>query len=98
MQKRIPLYKWMAELNFAIFKYAGAAVLQFTVLQKFVILKEIKKREINMNNWERMKAGRLYNADSKDLEKYHSFGMETCDKFNRTPLWMHKRKQRLLEN
>ena len=38
-----------------------------------------------MNNWERMKAGRLYNADSKDLEKYHSFGMETCDKFNRTP-------------
>ena len=50
-----------------------------------------------MNNWERMKAGRLYNADSKDLEKYHSFGMETCDKFNRTPLWMHKRKQRLLE-
>ena len=26
-----------------------------------------------MNNWERMKAGRLYNADSKDLEKYHSF-------------------------
>lgn len=51
-----------------------------------------------MNNWERMKAGRLYNADSKDLEKYHSFGMETCDKFNRTPLWMKKRKQRLLEN
>ena len=37
-----------------------------------------------MNNWERMKAG-------------HSFGMETCDKFNRTPLWMKKRKQRLLE-
>ena len=22
-----------------------------------------------MNNWERMKAGRLYNADSKDLEQ-----------------------------
>lgn len=50
-----------------------------------------------MNNWERMKAGRLYNADSKDLEQYHKFGMETCDKFNRTPLWMKKRKQRLLE-
>ena len=48
-----------------------------------------------MNNWERMKAGRLYNADSKDLE--NSFGMEPCDKFNRTPLWMKKRKQRLLE-
>lgn len=43
-----------------------------------------------MNNWERMKAGRLYNADSKDLEQYHKFGMETCDKFNRTPLWMKK--------
>lgn len=27
-----------------------------------------------MNNWERMKAGRLYNADSKDLEQYHKFG------------------------
>ena len=26
-----------------------------------------------MNNWERMKAGRLYNADSKDLEQYHKF-------------------------
>lgn len=50
-----------------------------------------------MNNWERMKAGRRYNADSKDLEKYHSFGMDTCDKLNRTPLWMKKRKQRLLE-
>ena len=50
-----------------------------------------------MNNLERMKAGRLYNANSKDLEKYHLFGMETCDKFNRTPLWMKKRKQRLLE-
>ena len=50
-----------------------------------------------MNNWERMKAGRLYNADSKDLEQYHKFGMETCDKFNRTPLWRKKRKQRLLE-
>ena len=46
-----------------------------------------------MNNWERMKAGRLYNADSKDLEQYHKFGMETCDKFNRTPLWRKKRKQ-----
>lgn len=56
-----------------------------------------KKGETDMNNWERMKAGRLYNADSKDLEKYHSFGMETCDKLNRTPLWMKKRKQRLLE-
>ncbi len=50
-----------------------------------------------MNNWERMKAGRLYNADSKDLEQYHKFGMETCDKFNRTPLWRKKKKQRLLE-
>ena len=35
-----------------------------------------------------MKAGRRYNADSKDLEKYHLFGMDTCDKLNRTPLWM----------
>ena len=27
-----------------------------------------------MNNWDRMKSGRLYNADSKDLEQYHKFG------------------------
>ena len=60
-------------------------------------VRDQKKGETDMNNWERMKAGRLYNADSKDLEQYHKFGMETCDKFNRTPLWMKKRKQRLLE-
>ena len=27
-----------------------------------------------MNNWERMKAGRLYNADSKDLENIIRLG------------------------
>lgn len=37
-------------------------------------VRDQKKGETDMNNWERMKAGRLYNADSKDLEKYHSFG------------------------
>lgn len=41
-----------------------------------------------------MKAGRRYNADSKDLEKYHLFGMDTCDKLNRTPLWMKKSRCR----
>ena len=50
-----------------------------------------------MNNWERMRAGRLYNADSIDLVEYHEKGMGLCDKFNRTPLWMKKRKQRILE-
>jgi hypothetical protein len=40
-------------------------------------VRDQKKGETDMNNWERMKAGRLYNADSKDLEKYHSFGMLT---------------------
>ena len=38
-----------------------------------------------MNNWDRMRAGKLYNADSQDLVKYHERGMGLCDKFNRTP-------------
>ena len=50
-----------------------------------------------MNDWERMRAGKLYNADSRAIAKYHETGMGLCDKFNRTPLWMKKRKQRLLE-
>ena len=51
----------------------------------------------HMNDGERMRAGKLYNADSRDIAKYHETGMGLCDKFNRTPLWMKKRKQRLLE-
>ena len=50
-----------------------------------------------MNNWDRMRAGKLYNADSQDLVKYHERGMGLCDKFNRTPFGMKKRKRRLLE-
>ena len=50
-----------------------------------------------MNNWDRMRAGKLYNADSADIAGYHEKGMGLCDKFNRTPIWMKKRKQRILE-
>lgn len=50
-----------------------------------------------MNNWDRMRAGKLYNADSTDIAGYHERGMGLCDKFNRTPIWMKKRKQRILE-
>lgn len=44
-----------------------------------------------------MRAGKLYNADSTDIAGYHERGMGLCDKFNRTPIWMKKRKQRILE-
>ena len=50
-----------------------------------------------MNDWDRMRAGKLYNADSADIAGYHEKGMGLCDKFNRTPIWMKKRKQRILE-
>ena len=50
-----------------------------------------------MNNWDRMRAGKFYNADSTDIAGYHEKGMGLCDKFNRTPIWMKKRKQRILE-
>ena len=50
-----------------------------------------------MNNWDRMRAGKLYNANSTDIAGYHERGMGLCDKFNRTPIWMKKRKQRILE-
>ena len=49
-----------------------------------------------MNNWDRMRAGKLYNANSTDIAGYHERGMGLCDKFNRTPIWMKKRKQRIL--
>ena len=51
----------------------------------------------NTNEFEKMVAGKLYNAASKDLEKPHTRGMVLCDMFNRTPLWLYMRKQRLLK-
>lgn len=50
-----------------------------------------------INEWDRMVAGKLYNADSKDLFKKHSKGLMRCDRFNRIPLWMYGTKYRALE-
>lgn len=37
-------------------------------------------RRNTMNNWDRMRAGKLYNADSTDIAGYHERGMGLCDK------------------
>ena len=50
----------------------------------------------NINDWERMVSGKLYNAASRDLYKNHSLGMIRCDRFNRIPLWRYKAKERAL--
>lgn len=50
-----------------------------------------------INEWERMVAGKLYNADSKDLYKRHAQGLVRCDRYNRIPLWMQGTKNRALK-
>lgn len=49
-----------------------------------------------INEWDRMVAGKLYNADSSDLFKPHARGLTRCDRFNRIPLWMQGAKNRAL--
>ncbi len=51
----------------------------------------------NINEWDRMVAGKLYNSASKDLFKRHALGMTRCDRFNKIALWRIKTKQRALE-
>ena len=51
----------------------------------------------NINEWERMISGKLYNAASPDLFKNHDGGMIRCDRFNRIPLWRYKAKERALK-
>lgn len=50
-----------------------------------------------INEFDRMVAGKLYNADSKDLFKVHAQGLTRCDRYNRIPLWMQGTKKRALE-
>ena len=38
MQKRIPLYKWMVELNFAIFKWLKSIEFKLPIIEKEFIL------------------------------------------------------------
>ncbi|MDD6215986.1 MAG: sugar O-acetyltransferase [Roseburia sp.] len=51
----------------------------------------------NISDWERMIAGKLYNAGSADIVKQHLAGMSRCDRFNRIPVKRTKSKQRALE-
>lgn len=50
-----------------------------------------------ISDFERMVGGKLYNSASKDIEKQHKRGLILCDKFNRTPVWRAKKKQKTLE-
>lgn len=50
----------------------------------------------NINEWDRMVSGKLYNAASKDLYKNHALGMMRCDRFNRIALWRAFSKKRAL--
>ena len=50
-----------------------------------------------ISDFERMVSGKLYNGASKDIEKQHKRGLVLCDKFNRTPVWRAKKKQKFLE-
>lgn len=51
----------------------------------------------NINEWDRMVAGKLYNSVSKDIFKQHALGLARCDRFNKIAVWRFKTKQRALE-
>ena len=53
--------------------------------------------EKHINEWDRMVAGKLYNAASADIAKQHMRGLSGCDKFNRIPVKWAKAKQKALE-
>ena len=50
-----------------------------------------------INDWDRMVAGKLYNAGSKDIFKQHALGLIRCQRFNKIAVWRFKTKQRALE-
>ena len=50
-----------------------------------------------INDWDRMVAGKLYNAGSKDIFKQHALGLMRCQRFNKIAVWRFKTKQRALE-
>ena len=50
-----------------------------------------------VSEWERMIAGKLYNASNEEIEKQHIKGLTRCDKFNRIPFRRAKAKQKALE-
>lgn len=50
----------------------------------------------NINEWERMVAGKLYNSSSKDLFKKHAFGLMRCERYNKIAWWRILTKQHAL--
>lgn len=51
----------------------------------------------NINEWDRMIAGKLYNSSSKDLFKQHMLGLARCDRFNKIAVWRYASKQLALQ-
>ena len=51
-----------------------------------------------LTEFERMKAGRLYNADDAELGKIHIRAMTLCQKFNAIPFDHQEEKQKTKES
>lgn len=53
--------------------------------------------ENRISDWDRMVDGKLYNAESKDIEKQHLDGMSRCQKYNKVSYRRKKARQKALE-
>lgn len=53
--------------------------------------------KFDINEWQRMVTGKLYNPDNDLIKKRHNRGLTNCDKFNRVPLYRKKTKAKALE-
>ena len=51
----------------------------------------------NINEWDRMVAGKLYNSASKEIFRQHALGLIRCERFNKIALWRILTKQRALK-
>lgn len=50
-----------------------------------------------INEWDRMVAGKLYNADSADIAQQHAQGFERCERFNQISVTKPEERQKALE-
>lgn len=53
--------------------------------------------KFDINEWQRMVTGKLYNPDNDLIKKRHNRGLTNCDKFNRVPIYRKKTKAKALE-
>ncbi len=51
----------------------------------------------NINEWDRMVSGKLYNADSPDIAEQHAQGFAQCERFNQISVTKSEEKQAALE-